>query len=273
MNDYSLFRKLVGTSHTIVVVYVDDILLAGDDESKISSLKLFLDDKFRIKDLGLIHYFLGLEIIHTSTRFLVSQHKFALDLLSEFHYTNVNPVVSPLDPHVKLSSDSGYLLPDPSMYIKFGGKRNFLQHTRPDLSFTVQHLRQFMASPRTTYLTAAHHVLEYLAGTPRLGLLLNNSSDFSLQGYCDSDWASCVATRRSVSGFVLFLGRCHISWKSKKPPTIALSTAEAEYNSLRLVVAEITWLVRLFAELGVHDLTPVHVFCECHAAVHIAKNP
>ena len=89
-----------------------------------------------------------------------------------------------------------------------------------------------MSAPRIPHLTTAYHVLRYLAGSSDLVVLLSNSPDFSLHGYCDSDWASCADSRRSVSGFVLFLGGCPISWKSKKQPTLALSSTEAQSTGL-----------------------------------------
>lgn len=115
----------------MVDVYVDDVLIAGDNVSEINALKQFLDDQFKMKDLGEIHYFLGLEVVRNSDGFLVSQHKFVLDLLSEFKCSNVSSVVSPLDPHVKLSVEVGDLLTDPSLYRQLVGKLNFLKYTRP----------------------------------------------------------------------------------------------------------------------------------------------
>lgn len=140
VNDYSLFTKLYDGCLTVVVVYVDDILVSGDILYEIDALKFFLDAQFKIKDLGEIHYFLGLEVVKQSSGFLINQHKFLQDLLLEFHCSDVTPMVSPIDPHIKLSSEVWYLLSDPSLYRRFVGKLNFLQHTRLDISFTVQHL-------------------------------------------------------------------------------------------------------------------------------------
>ncbi|XP_019255297.1 PREDICTED: uncharacterized protein LOC109233898 [Nicotiana attenuata] len=273
MNDYSLFIKLHANYLTVMAVYVDDILITGDDLLEITTLKSFLDNQFKIKDLDEIHYFLGLEVLKQSNGFLINQHKFLVDLLSEFHCSAVSPVVSPLDPHSKLSTDVGDLLSDPSGYRRLVGKLNFLQHTRPDISFTVQYLSQFMSAPMIPHLDAAYHVLRYLTGTPTLGLLLSSSSDLTLHGFCDSDWASCADSRRSVSGLILFLGGSPIAWKSKKQPTIALSSVEAEYRALRLLVAKVTWVLRLLTELGVANLAPVDIYCDSQSAIHIAKNP
>ncbi|XP_075087861.1 uncharacterized protein LOC142169839 [Nicotiana tabacum] len=119
---------------------VDDILLAGDDLTKMNSLKSFLDDQFKIKDLGSVHYFLGLEITKTPQGYVMSQLKYTTNLLAEFNCHNFTSVVTPLDPYVKLTLDMGDPLPDPSVYRRLIGKLNFLQYSRPDISFSVQHL-------------------------------------------------------------------------------------------------------------------------------------
>jgi len=130
-----------------------------------------------------------------------------------------------------------------------------------------------MQQPRVPHFQALLRVLRYLKSTPDLGILLNNSSDVSLTAYCDSDWAACVHTRRSVSGYVVFFGHSLISWKSKKQGTVALSSAEAEYRSLRRLVAELAWLSRLLNEFIVADITPIPIKCDNQAAIYIAKNP
>ncbi|XP_075079980.1 uncharacterized protein LOC142165297 [Nicotiana tabacum] len=273
LNDYSLFTKLYDGCLTVVVVYVDDILVSKDSLSEIDSLKRFLDAQFKIKDLGEIHYFLGLEVVKQSSGFLINQHKFLQDLLLEFHCSDVTLLVSPLDPHIKLSYEVGNLLSNPLLYRQLVGKLNFLQHTRPDISYTVQHLSQFMSAPRLPHLVDAYHVLRYLSDTPTLGISLSHSPDFGLKGYCDSDWAGCVDSKRSVSGFILFLGGFPISWKSKKQLTLALSSAEAKYRVIRLLVAEVVWVVRLLNEFGLANLVPVEVYCDSQSSIHIAKNP
>ncbi|XP_019252911.1 PREDICTED: uncharacterized protein LOC109231730 [Nicotiana attenuata] len=272
-NDYSLFTKTSWGSLTVLAVYVDDILLAGDDTSELDALKDFLDAIFKIKDLCSVHYFLGLEIIQQPQGFLMCQHKFTSDLLEEFHCDHFTPVNTPLDHSIKLSSAMGESLSDPSIYRRIVGKLNFLCHTRPDIAYSVQHLSQFLQAPQVPHMLATIHILRYLMKAPDLDIFLPKSTDFSLLAYSDSHWATCAQTRRSVTGYYITLGGCPISWKSKKQPTISLSSAEAEYRALRKVVAEISWLVRLLADLGLVISSPVPVFCDSQAALHIAKNP
>ena len=108
---------------------------------------------------------------------------------------------------------------------------------------------------------------------PLLGILLNNSPTFDLLAYCDANWVSCPHSRRSVSGFVVFFGNTLLTWKSKKQVTISLSSAEAEYRSMKRVVVELAWLSRLLNELTITSITPIPVKCDNQAAIYIAKNP
>ncbi|XP_070020635.1 secreted RxLR effector protein 161-like [Nicotiana sylvestris] len=180
--------------------------------------------------------------------------------------------MTPLDTSVKLSADMGAPLTDPSTYRRIIGKLNFLQHTRPDITFCVQHLSQFLQAPQVPHMLAALHALRYLSNAPALGILLSSTFDTSIKAYSDSDWAACVESRRTVSGFYITLGGSPISWKSKKQPTISLSSAEAEYRALKKVVAEVSWLVRILDDLGLHVSAHVPIFCDSLTALHIAKN-
>ena len=204
---------------------------------------------------------------------LLTQRKFAKELLEEFGCQDLSPVTCPLDISCKLTTDGGDLLDNPSLYRKGVGKLNFLTNTRPDLAFAVQHLSQFMQAPKLPHYNALIHVLRYIQGQPDLGILLHRNADYTLQAYCDSDWAACPHTRRSVSGYVVFLGDSLISWKSKKQGTVSLSSAEAEYRSLRRLVAELSWLSRLLHEFTLTSIIPIPIHCDNQAAIYIAKNP
>ncbi|XP_019238389.1 PREDICTED: uncharacterized protein LOC109218475 [Nicotiana attenuata] len=273
LNDYSLFTKVSGDSIVVLAVYVDDIILTGTDSAEILALKSFLHQQFRIKDLGSLHYFLGLEVFYSASGVVLHQKKFLHDLLIEFHCSDATPVVCPLPQSLKLKAKEGVPLPKPEVYRSLVGKLNFLTHTRPDICFAVQHLSQFMQSPCVPHLEASLHLLKYLKGTAEFGIFLNNAPDFSVAAFCDSDWAACPDTRRSVSGFCVLLGGSIVGWKSKKQPVVSMSSAEAEYRAMSKAVSEVTWMHRLLLDLGVSCSSAIPLSCDSQVAIHIAKNP
>lgn len=211
LNDNSLFTKGSGDFLVILVVYVDDIILTGTNLQEIFDLKLFLHDQFKLKDLGLLHYFLGIEILSCSSCILLHQSKFVHDLLKEYNCDVSSLVVCPFELHKKLFIDMGDPLAQPEVYRSLIGKLNFFTHTRPDLSFVVQHLIQYLQRPCAPHMQVTLHLLRYLKSSPNLGLFYNDSPDFTLQVFCDSDWASCPDSRRSVTGFCVLLGANLIS--------------------------------------------------------------
>jgi len=273
LNDYSLFFKKTSGLVSIIAVYDDDILITGDDPTESVAMKVFLNSEFKIKDLGELHYFLGLEIFREKHGCIVSQRKFPLDLLQEFDCAHLPMVSSPLDPCSKLTESSGPILSDPTIYRRLVGKLNYLTHTRPDLAFAVLTLSQYMQRPCQGHFDIGLRFLRYVRLNPEQGLFFNSSSSLSLMAFCDADWASCRDSRRSVSGFYISFGGSPISWKSKKQASVSLSSAESEYRSMRKVTAELTWLVRVLADLSVSPSLHVPLHSDSQSAIHIARNP
>nr|XP_016499090.1 PREDICTED: uncharacterized mitochondrial protein AtMg00810-like [Nicotiana tabacum] len=168
--------------------------------------KLFLDHQLKVKDRGSIHYFLGLEVTKVPQGYVVNQYKYTMDLLQEFHCLDVKPVLTPLNAHAKLSPDVGDPLPDPSLYRRLISKKNFLEYTVLDISFLVQHLNQFLISPKVPHMLVALHALRYLLNAHSQGILLNNTADFSLHAYSNSEWVACLISRKSVAEYYIVLG-------------------------------------------------------------------
>lgn len=272
-SDYSLFTRSQGSTYTAVLVYVDDILVTGNDMSSILALKVFLNKRFHIKDLGPLKYFLGIEVARSSHGIFLSQRKYALDILKTSGHLGTCPVSFPMEQHHRLSNDQGELLVDPTVYRRLVGRLIYLTITRPDIVYSVNILSQFMHQPRKPHYDAAIRVLRYLKTAPGQGIFLASNSSLQLSAYADSDWASCPTTRRSTTGYFVTLGHSPISWKSKKQPTVSRSSAESEYHAMAVATCELVWLKSLLQDLGISHSVPMQLFCDNQAALHIAANP
>ncbi|KAL0453131.1 UNVERIFIED_CONTAM: Retrovirus-related Pol polyprotein from transposon RE1 [Sesamum latifolium] len=235
-NDHCLFTKNTTHSLLALLVYVDDVLITCASEIEIPQVKAFLNDAFTIKDLGPAKYFLGLEIARSPSGTSITQHKFVRDIICDAGLLSTHSATTPLPQGLKLSSHTSSLLSDQEKYHRLVGRLLYLSFTRPDISFGVQQLSQFVHSPRAIHMEAALHLVRYLKSCPESGLFFPVSTPFTLTGYCDADWASCVDSRHSLMGYCIFLGGSLISWKTKKHTTVARSTAEAEYRSLGTTV-------------------------------------
>ncbi|GJT04725.1 RmlC-like cupins superfamily protein [Tanacetum coccineum] len=259
--DTSLLTYKKNADFLALVIYVDDILLAGNNTTLINHFKQQLDSKFSIKDLGNLNYYLGIEFLRNKTGITMTQRKYALELLHTAGILDVKPSHIPIDLNIKLNDIDGDLLPDASLYRTLVGKLFYLIITRPDLSYAAHCLSQFSHSPRTPHFDALIKVLRYIKLCPGQGLHFPTHSSLQLKAYCDSDWANCPTTRRSITGFCIFLGPCLISWQSKKQSVVARSSTEVEYRALADCTCEITWLQSLLLDLQVLITKPVLIMC------------
>jgi len=202
----------------------------------------------------------------------ICQQKYAFDILADSRILGCKPVKIPIEKNSRLSKDAGDYLVDPSTYRRLIGKLLYLTITRPDISYLVQVLSQFIDKPLQSHLTAAHKVLRYIKSAPGQGLLLSIFSNLELIAYCDSDWALCPDTLRSVTRYCVLLGQSLISWKSNKQSILSRSSAEAEYRAMAATVSKLTWLRFLLTDLYVEHPHSATLYCDNQAALHIASN-
>ena len=272
--DHSVFYHHNSLGQCIyLVVYVDDIVITGSDQDGIQKLKQHLFTHFQTKDLGKLKYFLGIEIAQSSSGVVLSQRKYALDILEETGMLDCKPVDTPMDPNVKLVPGQGEPLGDPGRYRRLVGKLNYLTITRPDISFPVSVVSQFLQSPCDSHWDAVIRILRYIKSTPGQGVLYENRGHTQVVGYTDADWAGSPTDRRSTSGYCVFIGGNLISWKSKKQDVVARSSAEAEYRAMALATCELIWLRHLLRELRFGKDEQMKLICDNQAALHIASNP
>lgn len=247
-------------------------MVASNDLLMVENFKKFLGLHFKFKDLGYTKYFLSLEIARNSEGISVCQRKYILDLLNDSGLTGCKPNSAPMDSSISLKQCDEDVPTDSTAYRTLIGRLLYLSITRPDVSFTVNKLDQFLAKPYAHHLAAAHRVLRYLKGSAALGLFFSSTSSLEPSLFVDADWAACADSRRSVSGYCLFLGSSLISWKSKKQHIVSRSSIEAEYISMALATCELVWIDMLLTDFGISRTKVVPLFCDNKAAVYLTSN-
>ncbi|GJT04452.1 ribonuclease H-like domain-containing protein [Tanacetum coccineum] len=228
--------------------------------------------EFSMTDLGSLNYFLGISVTRNASGMFLSQQKYATEVLDRAGMLNCKPCRTPVDTDSKLSAD-GAPISDSTLYRSLAGALQYLTFTRPDISYAVQQVCLFMHDPREPHLSALKRILRYVRGTLSYGLQLYSSTTSSLVAYSDADWAGCPTTRRSTSGYCVFLGNNLLSWSSKRQFTLSRSSAEAEYRGVANAVAETCWLRNLLRELHTPLATATLVYCDNVSAVYLSSNP
>jgi histone deacetylase 1/2 len=273
--DTSLFIFSQGGVYIYTLVYVDDIVIASSSSAAVDKLVHALSDTFPIKDLGVLEYFLGLEASRNSGGMTLTQRKYALDLLHRVGMENCKSTSTPLAPTERLSRDTGASLgPDDSFrYRSIVGGLQYLTLTRPDISFAVNKVCQFLSQPTEVHWEAVKRILRYVKGTLNTGLKFRKSSSMGISIFTDADWAGDVDDRRSTGGFAVFVGPNLVSWSAKKQPTVSRSSTEAEYKALANGAAEAMWVESLLKELGVSQQRFPILWCDNLGATYLTANP
>ncbi|CAL2263055.1 unnamed protein product [Prunus armeniaca] len=235
-SDHTLFVKRRQNKVTTLIIYVDDMIITGNDADEMSKLQGNLTVEFEMKDLGDLKYFLGVEVARSSKGIFLSQHKYVLDLLKETGMLGCKPVETPI-------VEKHHLCLDPKQEFVYKGRYHtlverliYLAHTRPDIAYAKNgHLR--------------------------------------IEGFTDADWAGDVTDRRSTSGYFTFFGGNLVTWRSKKQKLVSRSSAEAEYRGMAQGICKILWLRKLLLGIGFKPKDTMKLFCDNKLARDIADNP
>ena len=257
---------------TLLVVYVDDIIITGSDQQEIKELEQCLAQTFQVKQLGPLKYFLGIEFARSSEGILMTQQKYILDLLEETKHIDCRVSDILVETNHKLRLDDNDPQVEMSSYQKLIGKLLYLSHTRPDICFTVNVLSQFMHSPRVSHFQAANRVLRYLKGTAGLGITYRTTGKLDLVIYTDSDQGSRVDCR-STSGYCTFLGGNLVTWRTKKQSVVSKSSTEAEFRAMSKGIDEVIWIKNILSELKLNYIKLIVIRCDNKSAISIAHDP
>ncbi|CAN6715372.1 unnamed protein product [Malus baccata var. baccata] len=256
----------------LLLLYVDDVILTGSSSQLISQVIKALTTEFEMKDLGNLHYLLGLQISHTDEGLFVSQSKYIIELIDKVDLQDCKPCATPCLPYHRLIKNDGKPYHSPEQYHSVVRALQYLTFTRPDIAFSVNQACQFMHNPMESHVIDVKHILRYLKGTSNYGIHFQ-PGPIHLQSYSDADWAGDPNDRRSTSGFVIFLGSNPISWASKKQHTVSRSSTEAEYRALAITAAKLAWIRQLFCDLHISILQAPMLYCDNLSAISLSTNP
>ncbi|KAM2527672.1 hypothetical protein TB1_024900 [Malus domestica] len=283
-DDNCVYQKVVGDAVVFLVLYVDDILLFGNDTAVLSSVKVWLSKTFHMKDLGDASYVLGIKLYRDRSRKLIglSQSMYIDKVLSRFQMEQSKKGFLPVGHGIHLSKSMEPKTPEEIRQMScvpyasaIGSLMYAMICTRPDIAYAVSITSRYQSNPGSEHWGAVKTVLKYLRRTKDMFLVYGGASELRVEGYTDADFQSDVDDRSSNSGYVFTLNGGAVSWKSKKQSVIADSTTEAEYVAAAEAGKEAFWMKKFIAELGVVPTitSPVTLYCDNSGAIAQAKEP
>jgi transposase InsO family protein len=265
----------------LIAIYVDDLIILSNDLDSLNYLKAELSKKFEMKDLGEAHYILGIEVCRNRQEksIRISQSKYIDDILRRFNMTDSLSVSTPLEIGLKLnkgmapsSEEERKEMENIPYKSAVGSLMYAMLGTRPDICYAVGALSRFSSNPGATHWKAVKRVFKYLKGTKDFAIEYKADED-DLKGYSDADWAGDIDDRRSTTGYTFIIAAGAVTWSSKKQPTVALSTTEAEYMAITQAAKEAIWIGRLLSELGFSSEGEViSIYGDNQGSISLSKN-
>ena len=249
LHDIALFVRRSSVSITLILLYVDDMIITGDDFAGILSHQQFLSQYFEMKDLSTLSYFLGLEVTSSSDDYYLFQAKYASDFLSKVGITDNKTISTPLEYNAKLTPLDGEPISNATRYHQLVGSLIYLTVTRLDISHVVGMVNKFMDAPHFVHYAAVLRILRYVKGTLYHGLHYSSRSSLELYAYSNADWAGDSIDQCFITGFCFLFGTLLVSWCSKKQDVVSRSIIEAEYHAFADTTCELVWLCWLLADM------------------------
>ncbi|PKI56466.1 hypothetical protein CRG98_023104 [Punica granatum] len=257
-------------SIVILSLYVDHLLVTGDNKVQVEKLKGDLQKVFEMTDLGDMSYFLGMKVQQKKNEAFICQKKYLREILKKFKMEECKSALTPMNLKEKLKKDDGSDATDASRYRSLIGCLMYLTATRPNILLVVSVLSRYLSCASENHMVAAKRVVRYLKGTPSFGVKFCKSDQFKLHGYIDSDWAGSIDD--ISSGYCLSFGSTCFSWSSKKQDIVAQSIAEAKLIAATTAANQAVWLRKLMNDLGfgVEEATTSYV--DNQAAIAVSQN-
>ncbi|GJY45093.1 zinc finger, CCHC-type containing protein [Tanacetum coccineum] len=271
--EQAVYTKKSKTSTLIVGVYVDDLIITGTPRKEIDLFKPQMKDKFEMSDLGLLAYYLRIEVTQKGGEITIKQTGYINKILKEANMMESNDTKIPMDPGTKLVKAEDGNSADATYYRSLIGCLRYLLHTRPDLSYSVGLLSRFMQEPKDHHLKAIKQVIRYIKGTKEHGIVYKKDGDCKITGYSDSSYGIDIDQGEGTTGIVFYFGESPITWCTEKQPTVALSSCESEFMAATGAACQALWLKRLLSEITGWEEERITLKVDNISAIALVRNP
>ena len=277
--DHGVFYARTTGGVIILAIHVNDCTITGTSQRVLDHYKNLISKRYAMTDLGPISWLLGIKVTrdHKNCTITLSQQSYVDSILARFNFTDAKPLSIPMDPNVAFSKDQCPTTPDDIARMRrvpyreaIGSLMYASVGTRPDISFAVSTLSQFLDNPGQAHWEAVKRVFRYLLGTKNWGLTFGGGKE-GLEGYTDADGAS-QEHRRAISGYAFIIDGGAVSWSSRKQELVTLSTTEAKYVASTHAAKEAIWLRNFIGEVFSPLAEPTTLHCDNQSAVAIATN-
>ncbi|GJT69701.1 ribonuclease H-like domain, reverse transcriptase, RNA-dependent DNA polymerase [Tanacetum coccineum] len=271
--EQAIYTKASKDSLLLVGVYVDDLIITGTPKKEIDKFKAQMEEKFEMSDLGLLAYYLGIEVTQNNGDISIKQTAYANKILKEAGMLESNETVIPMDPGTRLTKNTEGTLVNSTEYRSLIGCLRYLLHTRPDLSYSVGLLSRFMQEPKEQHMKAVKQVLRYVKGTKDYGITYKHNGGNIIQGFSDSSYGVNTQEGKGTTGIIFYYGDSPISWSTQKQATVALSSCESEFIAATAAATQALWLKRLLSRLTHSEEEKITIMVDNKSAIQLMKNP
>ncbi|GJR70922.1 ribonuclease H-like domain, reverse transcriptase, RNA-dependent DNA polymerase [Tanacetum coccineum] len=271
--EQAIYTKTSKDSTLLIGVYVDDLIITGTPKKEIDKFKAQMEEKIEMSDLGLLAYYLGIEVTQTNGDISIKQSAYASKILKEAGMIDCNETLIPMDPGTRLTKVTEGTMVNSTEYRSLIGCLRYLLHTRPDLSYSVGLLSRFMQEPREQHMKAIRQVLRYVKGTKDYGITYKHNGGNKIHGFSDSSYGVNTQEGKGTTGIIFYYGESPISWSTQKQATVALSSCESEFIAATAAATQALWLKRLLSKLTHSQEEKVTIQVDNKSAIALMKNP
>ncbi|XP_024965757.1 uncharacterized protein LOC112505954 [Cynara cardunculus var. scolymus] len=271
--EQAVYTRANKTSTLLIGVYVDDLIVTGSSKKEIETFKDQMKKKFEMSDLGLLVYYLGIEVIQKGGEISIKQTSYANKIFSDTGMLDCIEAKIPMEPGLKLTKVKDERSVDATEYRSLIGCLRYLLHTRPDLSFPVGLLSRFMQDPQEQHMKEIKQALCYIKGTKDYGITYGHEGGNKIQGYIDNSYGVNTHEGKGTTGIIFYFGNSPISWSTQKQGTITLSSCELEFIATTTVATQALWLKRLLSKITDTKEEKITIYVDNKSAIALMKNP